>query len=159
MSRRLCIRVYLAVDIQQGCSCITMAKWIPKNRRGGLRKVFDANILRPRPSALTAPGSGDIPTASKGFHFILRTIMPQPPKASFSNDSFSCDTGGQKRSAYVQKSIPIFPNCGHPALRDGQRTSAIPALFQALLPQFQDSMAFRLRFHRTKRAPPTPASH
>ena len=35
-------------------------------RCGGLRKLFDANILRSRPSALTAPGSGDIATSSKG---------------------------------------------------------------------------------------------
>ena len=97
-------------------------------RCGGLRKLFDANTLRSRPSALTAPGSGDIATSSKGCPCIcqlninwngfwpswLKRMSPPAPK--------------------IKPLIRSFPNCAqhaneaswtvHPPISSGQSSSS-----------------------------------
>jgi hypothetical protein len=64
------------------CSCIKMAIGIRMKRCGGSRKPFDANLLRSRPGALAAPGSGDIATFSEGCRIICRRVCShQRPKS------------------------------------------------------------------------------
>jgi hypothetical protein len=95
-------------------------------RCGGLRKLFDANILRSRQSALTVPGSGDIATSSKGSYI----ICPEDDAASTQNQAFNaiiskirayrsrgvldCPSGNLIRAEFIFK-----PSEVPPALRAG----------------------------------------
>lgn len=48
-----------------------MVERISRKPRAGLRNSFVRIALRSRPSVITAPGSGNLATTSKGFRFIL----------------------------------------------------------------------------------------